>query len=884
MATTGGGGTSASTAIIKVTPISGSRQECAPACYLLEIDQAKILLDAGTTSCFNCDHLNTLRRITKSIDLVLLSHGDLRHCGALPRLLATFQINGPVLATVPVHHMGLVTLYDAYEAHYQVDGQPPPGDMTLDHVDAAFERITMLRYSQSYTCTAGPAMGIQLTPLAAGHTLGGAIWRIRKHSEEIFYMMDFNHKREAHLDGASLEVIQRPTLLIADSKGALEVHATRKQRDTELLDSLLGPLRAGGSVLVPVETAGRVLELLQVIDAHWASHRLPFPVIFLSHQSRRVLDLSKGMLEWMSQSLTRVFEQDRTNPFDLRSVRACHSMLELEAISGPKVILATFSSLDTGFGRSCLASVLASSASAIILATKTEPDAMAAKILALAKGSRATISFAKKVPLEGDELERHLQEERDSSERRAAEVAFAKLQREREEEEDAEEEGEEGEEEGEEAGGERSGGGRGRATEGGAEMGAEAAESKRLEQEQINSAAALRNFYWTDYRKDWFIEPDSIIAKLARESANSPYYPMIPPEAQANAEGGGMPIRHQAFPFRERRRLIDAYGEVVDPLEFKPKGTLSGLAAEATTSGPRTIQTIAPLMADANDSSSSGGGAALPPSKWATISQEVTSKAAKKFIDVSGISDGRSLKTIYSRIQPRRIVFVGGSGDATDFLVNHFLQSAAQAGRTSMEVFSPHLGETVTVCSAVNVMQVTLAESLISKLQLQLLGDYELTWVRGAVRLEADVPMQIDTAEAPQEMMLVDSLGTDGSARGGERSPLEEGEVVVRSDSKPRIFLTEPPEAETAAVASPGTNATTLMLGDPKLSEIRRILQSQLNIPATFISGELVCGAGERRVMIRREADEARFSIEGPLCEEYYAVREALYALTTLVQ
>ena len=45
--------------------------------------------------------------------------------------------------------------------------------------------------------------GIQFTPIAAGHMIGGAIWKISKQGdEEIVYAVDFNHKKERHLNGA----------------------------------------------------------------------------------------------------------------------------------------------------------------------------------------------------------------------------------------------------------------------------------------------------------------------------------------------------------------------------------------------------------------------------------------------------------------------------------------------------------------------------------------------------------------------------------------------------------------------------------------------------------------------------------------------------------
>ena len=44
---------------------------------------------------------------------------------------------------------------------------------------------------------AGKGHGLQITPLAAGHMIGGTIWKILKDGEEeIVYAVDYNHKKE----------------------------------------------------------------------------------------------------------------------------------------------------------------------------------------------------------------------------------------------------------------------------------------------------------------------------------------------------------------------------------------------------------------------------------------------------------------------------------------------------------------------------------------------------------------------------------------------------------------------------------------------------------------------------------------------------------------
>lgn len=82
----------------------------------------------------------------------------------------------------------------------------------------------------------GKGYGITITPLPAGHMIGGTIWKIFKEGEEdIIYAMDFNHKKERHLNGCDLEKLQRPTVLITDALNANYQQARRRTRDEKLM-------------------------------------------------------------------------------------------------------------------------------------------------------------------------------------------------------------------------------------------------------------------------------------------------------------------------------------------------------------------------------------------------------------------------------------------------------------------------------------------------------------------------------------------------------------------------------------------------------------------------------------------------------------------------
>lgn len=71
--------------------------------------------------------------------------------------------------------------------------------------------------------------------------IGGTIWKIAKEEEEIVYAVDFNHKKERHLNGCELEKLQRPTVLITDALNANYQQARRRSRDEKLMSMCFCP-------------------------------------------------------------------------------------------------------------------------------------------------------------------------------------------------------------------------------------------------------------------------------------------------------------------------------------------------------------------------------------------------------------------------------------------------------------------------------------------------------------------------------------------------------------------------------------------------------------------------------------------------------------------
>lgn len=286
-----------------------------------------------------------------TIDAVLLSHPDVYHLGALPYMVGKMGLNCPIYATIPVHKMGQMFMYDLYMSHFNMCDFDL---FSLDDIDAAFDKIIQLKYNQLVNLK-GKGYGLTITPLLAGHMIGGTIWKILKVGEEdIVYATDFNHKKERHLNGCELERFQRPSLLITDAFNALYQQARRRARDEKLMTNILQTVRNNGNVLIAVDTAGRVLELAHMLDQLWKNREsglMAYSLALLNNFSYNVIEFAKSQIEWMSDKLMKTFEGARNNPFQFKHIQLCHNLMELDALSSPKVVLASTPDMESGYSR-----------------------------------------------------------------------------------------------------------------------------------------------------------------------------------------------------------------------------------------------------------------------------------------------------------------------------------------------------------------------------------------------------------------------------------------------------------------------------------------------------------------------------------------------------
>lgn len=942
--------------------------------YLAQVDDVRILVGCGSPEEFRfrgdggLD--DQLRAIAPTIDLVLLSHSTMAHVGLYAYARKHFGLTAPCYATLPTATMGRLSIMEAVASlRGEIDfakgndeedgdrsGKLDDAEVAKEHsqgkraddkhwcvadpadVNDAFEHISTLRYLQP-TQLEGKCAGLTLTAYSAGHTLGGALWKLRSPSSgTLLIALDWNHNRERHIDGAALvasstasaslptesagvaDAIRRPDLLITSMARATYVNARRKDRDAALLDTIHNTIRSGHSVLMPVDASARLLELLVLLDQHWAFAypHVRFPLCLVSSSGREMVERARTLMEWMTKEWVRhnmpqaADEDDEaarkrqrsgargandrahapSSPLDFKYLRIFSSVAAMdEAVSrsDAKVVLAWPPSLTHGPARKLLARSASNERDVVLLTGCGEPGTLgrqlydewerqqdqsakwgAGKVGKMVRGSsRLNIELHDKVPLQGEELEQFMEAKRLASAKAAQQRALLARSTRRVEADDdqassgSESSDEESEDDGVLEDTQAAEGGEGRTV----------ATKKRSGPGELD----IEN-------QDGAPEISFDIYLKGNSSRMGTFFGAPNERAKGRYKTG---VRFRTFPVVERKKRIDAYGEMLDISKWlhrrRQLEALGGEEAEAQSLEDQqaAIRSRKAQQAREEEAKRKEEG---PPSKFVTEQVSVHLRCSLFFVDMDGLYDGRALKTIVPQLEPRRLIMVESVNEkqrqGTKTAVIHL------PGMTQ-EVYVPAVGDTVEIGESTANYTVNLGEEVMGSLQFSSFQDYQVALLNARInfRAESSIPMLDSLAEYRRRLEAE-------SHKVAERTPSPVPDVPkVKADPDgDEINAPVPDPAPSVGVAQP----QTLFIGDLKLSSLKHALARvhKPSLPSEFIGqGTLVCGSGAFRggtdnhgssnndiVTVHKEA-QGEIVIEGNVGRNFYQVRDAVYGL-----
>lgn len=663
---------------------------------ILTIDGFSILLDCGWDSAFDTAAIQALTDRASSINAVLLSHPDIPHLGALPYLVGRCGMAAPVVSTLPIRRMGLMFMYDTYQS---IVAQRPFDTFNLDDVDAAFEiggqekRYHLIKYQQRFALDAlDGGAGIVVTPHPAGHMLGGTVWNITKGTESIVYAVDFNHRRERHLKPLSFSAFSRPSHLIISASRALSSMNARNSH--ELIERLESVVSGGGNALLPIDSAGRVIELAVQLSDVWASSDTlsKASLIVLSEFSVGTFRFVRSMIEYMSDEVVKRFDVSRENLFDFKNkplhlfrTRAELTALEQsEKFPTPKVILASSSSMEYGFSRDLFVEWCTSAQNAVVLVDEPEPNTLYAKLFDRISDPEPfdlELTVKAKVQLSGEELSKWRESEK------------ARKQAEKEEEERKLEEERKVNEEENNAGD----------ADGDAKMGdGDDPNGVSNGENGMNNEAVPQSPGSSVSMSDFDERAEETLEKSMEEGGTFSW------------------ARHQDQVVLSRTVVEeptwDAYGQVIDTKRFMIGEDPGEGAPERHTRVQEPTWT--PVGVETEEI----------PTKY--VSDSVSLKVACRlmFVDFAGLTDGESLKRLVKQMEPRRVVIVKGKKEETEELQRFVVESVFSSGLLQgggengdpadplQDVVCPAVRQVVDITTNTPVQDVVLRDTLVDGL------------------------------------------------------------------------------------------------------------------------------------------------------------------------
>lgn len=278
---------------------------------------------------------------TKYVDLVIITHFHLDHCGALPYFTEICGYNGPILTSQPTKAILPITLEDFRKIISDFRGEK-----SILHPDQIFKCLNKVQ-----TMEIGEEKvinnRIKVTSYYAGHVLGAGLYKVEVDGYTVVYTGDYNTSSDRHLGGAYIPKIY-PDIFITETTYGDTIRDTKRVREREFLKKIQATIDKGGKVLIPIFALGRAQELCILLDTHWRRTKSEVPIYFAGPLAEKANFYYKLFTNWTNSKIKNMF-LDR-NVFDFTFVK--HGDKSVAKSDRPMVIFATPGMLHGGLSLS----------------------------------------------------------------------------------------------------------------------------------------------------------------------------------------------------------------------------------------------------------------------------------------------------------------------------------------------------------------------------------------------------------------------------------------------------------------------------------------------------------------------------------------------------
>ncbi len=335
----------------------GAAREVTGSQYYVRTDGAKVLVDCGMFQEreFLYRNWDTCPVRPRDIDVVLLTHAHIDHCGLLPKLVQE-GFRGPVMTTAASADLVALVLRDsaqiqAEDAAYKQKRHRKEGRRgkyeekplyTMRDVERTLPLLRPVPYDRPQAINGELAAVFH----DAGHILGSAMIELQAAEDGRSRRLLFS----GDIGQADKPLIRPPAdcsqadFLVMESTYGDRNHENHRAVEEQLAEVIGETLHGGGKAIIPIFAIERAQELIYFLGRLLGAGRIPQVPVFLDSpmaaevtevfrrhrdcldpQTRRALDAGDGLLGFPGLVTVRTVEQSKA----------------INNLKGPAVIMAT---------------------------------------------------------------------------------------------------------------------------------------------------------------------------------------------------------------------------------------------------------------------------------------------------------------------------------------------------------------------------------------------------------------------------------------------------------------------------------------------------------------------------------------------------------------
>jgi len=328
----------------------------------------------------------------KEIDMIILSHAHIDHCGLLPRIVRK-GFKGPIYSTPATKELTGILLEDSAEIQRddtrfinkrRAKQGLPPFEPLYDLADAAkaIELFETKEYDQWHQLS--PEVSVMFTD--AGHIIGSAAVHLAITEDgkttRITFSGDVGRYNDAILRSPA-PFSQADYIMLESTYGNKLHDQVKSTPDTlfEWIDKTC--VQKKGKLIIPAFSVGRTQELLYALNQLELENRLPPVQVYVdSPLSGEATALLKKYPQYFNKRIRKIMESD-DDPFHFKGlhfIQQAEDSKRLNELTQPCVIISASGMADAGRVKHHIMNNISNANNTILLVGYCEPRSLGGRL------------------------------------------------------------------------------------------------------------------------------------------------------------------------------------------------------------------------------------------------------------------------------------------------------------------------------------------------------------------------------------------------------------------------------------------------------------------------------------------------------------------------